>query len=272
MIQCSKCLQPFHKKCIIPPSINEKEINLFKFTCPTCELLSINSQNKKIITNFLFYPTKIFRDNEKNENNKTFSIHIGMDDLISIKKRNVYLVLSCQEISLNKTVFRWPKYCNIFINGKRLIWDTKEFDTGDLRNPFIFSFEDEKEDKINFNFFCDFFFVDELNKIEIKKTFWDNAKEKGNFVYVLSLMLCYEGEGNYKKEQEMKNNQEICFCQKEIETLDKLDQDGAFEIINLCENGDDEEIVNCKEKDKRNLCELCKKFRKNKKNKNIIID
>ena len=75
MIQCFKCSQPFHKNCIIPPSTNGKGKNMLKFTCPTCELLSINSQSKKIITNFLLYPTKIFRENEKNENNKTFSIN-----------------------------------------------------------------------------------------------------------------------------------------------------------------------------------------------------
>lgn len=259
MFQCIKCSKVLHKKCFFS---NLPESTLLPdIICPTCQLLNINLERKRYIPKFILLPSLVCQGNSSFPLSKTFSFKITMNTISSIKEGNVYLFLTCMKVTFDKVEFKWPKYCNIFINNERLEWNKEEYNNKRIENPFVFYFEDEHEMTPNNFSFTDWFYVDEVNTIEIKKTYTDTSKENQNDVYVISAWLTGEREG--KIELPTIQDKRICICGSEEEIEIDLNQE---EVIVL---SDVEEET---KSNKRIVCDLCKKLQKEKKSNKMIID
>lgn len=150
--------------------------------------------------------------------------------LKSIKCPNTFLMLSCQRLNPDRIDFKWPHYTNIFLNDKRLSWEKLEYNSKAQAKPFFFYFnEDDQQISSNnhLNYFCDYFFIDYTNKLEIKKTF----EVDDDSCYVISLYLVSETE---QKEYHFVNE---CICQEKKEEVIYLEDDNDDFVMesNDCE-------------------------------------
>jgi hypothetical protein len=192
-----------------------------------------------------------------------------MNDLILLKNTYMYILIGCLDINHKEPIFKWPKYCNIFINDIRLEWGKDEYLSQETADPFIFYFSEIGEEMVNENKyhllkFEDYLFIDELNYIEIKSSY--NDKTNTDSVYTLAIWLCSPMDDDIVDSDTiiMNNNimndneKDMCICQGENEEDDDVEKD----VDVIIEDNKKVLVKMNKHQMKKRVCKLCKQILK----------
>ena len=192
-----------------------------------------------------------------------------MNDLILLKNTYMYILIGCLDITQNEPMFKWPKYCNVFINDIRLEWGKNEYLSQELADPFIFYFSEIGEEMVNENRyhllkFEDYLFIDELNYIEIKSSYNDTTDIDS--IYAIAIWLCSPMEDDIVDNDTIilnndimnDNEKDMCICQGEHEEDDDIEKD----VDVIIEDNKRVLVKMSKHQMKKRVCKLCKQILK----------